>query len=112
MPKILAKLKQGHTNRGAKCRWGTLNACAVAENWRLPTWSVVNSIQSQVYHTERSPLFAVCSLWCSASCGAGLSATADPCTAVAVMVSRFVIIIQKPAKYTFRAIRHLTAILW
>ena len=26
VPKISAKLKRGHPNRGAKCRWGNLNA--------------------------------------------------------------------------------------
>jgi len=35
--KILAKLKQGHTNGGAKCGCGSLNACVVAENWHLST---------------------------------------------------------------------------
>jgi len=30
MPKILSKLKQGHPNGGAKCRWGRLK-------WRLST---------------------------------------------------------------------------
>jgi len=33
MPKISAKLKQGHPNGDDKCRWGRLNASAVAENW-------------------------------------------------------------------------------
>jgi len=40
-------------NRGAKFRWGRLNAGEVAENWRLSIWSVVNLAWSQVYHTER-----------------------------------------------------------
>jgi len=38
--------------RGTKCRWGRLNAAAVMENWRLSTWSAVNSAQLQVYHIE------------------------------------------------------------
>jgi len=59
MPKISAKLKQGHPNGGAKCRWGRLNAGAVAANWRLSTRSAVNLIRSQVYHTERP--YCVCS---------------------------------------------------
>jgi len=55
-------------NWGAKCRWGRLNADALAENWRLSTDSVVNLVRSQVYHTERPPdLFAARSPWCSAS---------------------------------------------
>jgi len=48
-------------NGGAKCRWGRLNAGAVAQNWRLSTWSVVNLVRShvyQVYHTVCST-FAV-----------------------------------------------------
>ena len=39
-------------NGGAKCRWGRLNADAVAENWRLSMRSIVNLAQSQVCHTE------------------------------------------------------------
>jgi len=31
-PKIVAKLKRGHTNGGVKCRWGVLNVSAAAEN--------------------------------------------------------------------------------
>jgi len=52
MPKISAKLKRGHSQRGVKCRWGRLNAVAVAENWLLSTQSVVNLARSQVYHTQ------------------------------------------------------------
>ena len=66
-------------NGGAKCRCGRLNAGAVAEKWRLSTWSVsiVNLVWFQVYHTERPPcLFAARLLWCSA----GLTATAAPCS--------------------------------
>jgi len=37
LPKISAKLNQGHPNGDAECRWGRLNAGAVAENWRLST---------------------------------------------------------------------------
>jgi len=45
-------------SRGTKCRWGRLNAHAVAESWQLLTQSV-NLVCSQVYHTERPPyLFA------------------------------------------------------
>jgi len=59
MPKISAKLKWGYPNGDARCRWGRLNAGAVAENWRLSTQSNVNLVGSQVYHTERPPyLFA------------------------------------------------------
>jgi len=46
VPKISAKLK---------CRWGGLNAGAVAENWRKSTRSVDNLARSQVYHTEHPP---------------------------------------------------------
>ena len=35
-----------------------LNEGAVAGNWRLSTRSVVNLVRSQVYNTERRPLFA------------------------------------------------------
>jgi len=35
MLKILAKFKWGHPNRGNKCRWGRLNAGAIAANWQL-----------------------------------------------------------------------------
>jgi len=52
MPKISTKLKRDHPNRGTKCRWGRLNAGAVAENWRLWTRTIVNLVRSQVYHTE------------------------------------------------------------
>jgi len=53
---------------GAKCRWGRLNADAVAANCRLSTRSVVNLVRSQVYHTERPPcLSAACSPWYSES---------------------------------------------
>ena len=42
-----------------KCRWGRLNAVAVAANWRLSKQSVINVVRWQVYHTERPPyLFA------------------------------------------------------
>jgi len=68
--KISAKLKLGHPNGGTKCRWGRLNAGAVADNWRLATRSAVKLVQSQVYHTERpSYLFAARMPWCSASRG-------------------------------------------
>jgi len=57
-------------NGGSKCRWGRLNACAVAYNWRLSTRSVVNLARWQVYHTERPPyLFAARSPSYSASRG-------------------------------------------
>jgi len=71
VPKISSKLKLGHPNGGAKCRWGRLNAGAVAENWRLSTRSVDNwTPRSQLYHTERpSYLFAALWPWCSASRG-------------------------------------------
>jgi len=59
-------------NGGAKCRWGGLNAGAVAENWQLPTWSIINLAQSQVCHTEH-PRYLFTARH------AGLSATARPC---------------------------------
>jgi len=69
-PKISAKLKQDHPNRGAKCRCHRLNAGVVADNWRLSMQSVVNWAQSQVYHTEHPcSLFAARSPWCSGSRG-------------------------------------------
>jgi len=40
--------------------------------------SIVNLVRSQVYHTERLPLFAARLPWCSASHGS--SATADICS--------------------------------
>ena len=43
------------TNGGARCRWGRLNAGAVAENRRLSMRSVASLARSQVYHTERPP---------------------------------------------------------
>ena len=68
-------------NGGAKCRWGRLNAGAIAADWRLSTQNVVivNLARSQVYHTERPPyLFAARSPH-DAARRAGLSATADLC---------------------------------
>jgi len=54
-------------NRGTKCRWGRLNAGAVAANWQLLTRSIVSLARLQVYHTEHPLyLFAARSLWCSA----------------------------------------------
>jgi len=38
-------------NGGAECRWGRLNAHAIAADWRLSTQSIVNLVPSQVYHT-------------------------------------------------------------
>jgi len=46
-------------NGGAKCRWGGLNAGAVAGNWRLSARSVVNLVWSRLSHWA-STLF-VCS---------------------------------------------------
>jgi len=59
-----SKLKRDHPqgpNGGANCRWGRLN-------WRLSintsiVASVVNLVRSQVYHTERPPLFAARLPW-------------------------------------------------
>jgi len=70
--KSLSNLGKTQTGalQGAKCKWGSLNARSVAKHWRLLTRSVVNSVRSQIYHTERPPyLFA--------ARRAGLSATAD-----------------------------------
>jgi len=56
------------TNVGVKCRWGRLNAGAVTANWRLSTRSIVNLVQSQVYHMEHPPcLFAAHLPRCSTS---------------------------------------------
>jgi len=59
-------------NWGAKCRWGRLNLETFDKTrYKSKTStgaSVVNLVQSQVYHTER-PLFAARLLWCSASHG-------------------------------------------
>jgi len=57
MPKILAKLKQGQsTNGGAKCRLGRLKFATFDKtryNSKTSTVaSVLNLVQSQVYHTE------------------------------------------------------------
>jgi len=49
----LGKTQPGHPNEVAKCRWGRLNAGAVAENLRLSMRSVVNLVRSQLCHTER-----------------------------------------------------------
>jgi len=69
MLKIMAKLKLGHPNGGTKCRWDTLNADTVPENWRLPTLNIVNLVWLQVYHTERpTALLAACSPRCSVLC--------------------------------------------
>jgi len=57
--------KQGYPNGGTKCRWGSLNAGAIAANWQLLTWNVVILAWLQVYHTEHQPyLFAAHSPWC------------------------------------------------
>jgi len=47
--------------RGAKCRWGGLKLASF-DKW-LATASVVNFVRSQVYHTERPPLFAARLSW-------------------------------------------------
>jgi len=56
MLKISAKLKRGQPQQGAKCRWVRLDVGGVTANWRLSTWTVVNFVRSQVYHTERPPV--------------------------------------------------------
>jgi len=57
-------------NRDAKCRWGRLNAGAVAENWRLLMRSVVNFVRSQFITLSDAFTLCVCSAarspWCSA----------------------------------------------
>ena len=55
--KISAKLKRSHPNEGAKCRWGRLKLAAF-DSKPSTVASVVISVRSQVYHTERPPLFA------------------------------------------------------
>ena len=68
MPKISAKLEWYHPNRGAKWRWGRLNAGVVARNCWLLTRTFVNLVQLQFYHTERPHyLFLAHLLWCSVS---------------------------------------------
>ena len=58
---------------GAKCRWGRLNVNFLQitrYNSKTSTVaSVVNLVRSQVYHSERPPLFAARLPWCSASRG-------------------------------------------
>ena len=61
----------------AKCRWGRLNAGAVAAHWRLSTQSVVNLVQSLVYDTEQ--LICLQHVRRDAGHHMGLSARADPC---------------------------------
>jgi len=74
MPKMSAKLKRGHPNAGAKCRWVRLNAVAVAEigNFRRQTLSTYLGRKlitlSSHLHVRRDAVRR-----------AGLSATADPC---------------------------------
>jgi len=48
-------------NGCAKCRWGRLNAVAVAENWRVSTRSVVSLARSQVYLSYWPTALLVCS---------------------------------------------------
>ena len=43
---ISIKLKRGHPNGGTKCRWGRLNAGAVAAHWWLSTCSIINLVRS------------------------------------------------------------------
>jgi len=74
MPKYRQNSNGVTPNRGTKCRWGRLNAGAVAENWRLLTRSVVNLARSQVCHTQPTDLH----VRRAAARRAGLSATADP----------------------------------
>jgi len=58
--------------------WGTLNAGAVAENWRLSTRSLVNLVWSQV-NTLSVHLICLQHVRRDPARRAGLSATADPC---------------------------------
>ena len=44
-------------NGGAKCRWGRLNAGAVAANWWLSMRRIANLVRSLVYHTQYPPYF-------------------------------------------------------
>ena len=62
MPKISAKLKRGHPNGGAKCRWevkiGDFRQIT-CYNSKISTVVRVGILAGlQVNHTERSPLFA------------------------------------------------------
>jgi len=56
-------------NGGAKCRWGRLTLATFDKSKTSTVASVVNLVRSQVYNTERSPLFAARLLRCSASRG-------------------------------------------
>ena len=58
----------------------------VAANWWLSTWSVVNLVRLQVYHTERPPYFLQHFLCSAAARRVGLSATADACWVMPVVV--------------------------
>ena len=69
VPKILAKVKQGHPNGGAKCRWGRLNAGAVLSSRSVHKFITVSVHHICFQHVRRD-----------AARRAGLSATADPCS--------------------------------
>ena len=78
-PTISAKLKQGQVtpNGSAKCRWDTLIAGAVAENWPLATRGVVNF--GREFITLNVHLICLQHVRRDAARRAGLSGTADPC---------------------------------
>ena len=76
-------------NGDTKCRWGRLSAGMVAANWWLSTWSVVNLVRLQVYHTERPPYFLQHFLRSASPRRVGLSATADACWLMLVEVVHY-----------------------
>jgi len=80
-PRTFLKSRQNSNgitpNGGAKCRWGKLNAFAVAKYWRLLTRSVVNLVRSHVYHTYH--IICLQRVRSDAARRAGSSGTADPC---------------------------------
>jgi len=83
MPKISVKLKRGHPQRRRQTQVGQVKIGDFRQITRYNSKTstvanVVNLVQSQVYHTERPPLFAVRLPWCSATRKVW-SAIADTC---------------------------------
>jgi len=82
VPKISAKLEQGHPKRGANAggwvKIGDFHQITHYNSKASTIASVVNLVRLPFYHTERPPLFAaVC---CDAARRVGSSATADTCS--------------------------------
>jgi len=63
----------GTPNGGTKCRWGMLKLATFdktrCNSKTLTVASIVNLVWSQVYHSERPPLFAAYLPWCITSRG-------------------------------------------